>query len=143
MSTSRLTSGNRSIASRVAIVTGAGSGIGRATAHLFADEGAFVAVVDRNGEGVAQVVGEISDVHGPDKVKGWTVDVTDNVAVDALPAEVASSFGGVDILINNAGVVERPRRATKPTRGSQRRRVEAKRRRGDVKKGRRRPGYED
>ncbi len=45
--------------------------------------------------------------------------------------------------IHNAGVVEKPRRATKPTRGSQRRRVEAKRRRGDVKKGRRRPGHED
>ena len=59
MSTTRLTSGSRSIASRVAIVSGAGSGIGRATAHLFADEGALVAVVDRNGEGVAQVVGEI------------------------------------------------------------------------------------
>ncbi len=105
MSTSRLTSGNRSIAGRVAIVTGAGSGIGRATAHLFADEGAFVAVVDRNGEGVAQVVGEISDVHGSDKVKGWTVDVTDNATLDALPSEVAAAFGGVDILINNAGVV--------------------------------------
>ena len=105
MSTSRLTSGNRSIAGRVAIVTGAGSGVGRATAHLFADEGAFVAVVDRNGEGVAQVVGEISDVHGSDKVKGWTIDVTDNAALDALPSEVATAFGGVDILINNAGVV--------------------------------------
>ncbi|MEO0493464.1 MAG: alternative ribosome rescue aminoacyl-tRNA hydrolase ArfB [Actinomycetota bacterium] len=45
--------------------------------------------------------------------------------------------------IRNAGVVEKPRRATKPTRGSQRRRVEAKRRRGDVKKGRRRPGDDD
>ena len=104
MSNSRLTSGNRSIAGRVAIVTGAGSGIGRATAHLFADEGAVVAVVDRNGEGVAQVVGEISDVHGPERVKGWTLDVTDTAALDALPNEVADTFGGIDILINNAGV---------------------------------------
>lgn len=45
--------------------------------------------------------------------------------------------------VRNAGVVEKPRRATKPTRGSQRRRVEAKRRRSDVKKGRKRPGYDD
>ncbi|MEC8487096.1 MAG: SDR family NAD(P)-dependent oxidoreductase, partial [Actinomycetota bacterium] len=105
MSTTRLTSGNRSITGRVAIVSGAGSGIGRATAHLFADEGALVAVVDRNGEGVAQVVGEISDVHGADRVKGWTVDVTDNAALDALPDAVAETFGGIDILINNAGVV--------------------------------------
>lgn len=45
--------------------------------------------------------------------------------------------------VRNAGVVEKPRRATKPTRGSQRRRVEAKRRRSDVKKTRKRPGYDD
>ena len=45
--------------------------------------------------------------------------------------------------VRNAGVVEKPRRATKPTRGSQRRRVEAKRRRSDVKKARKRPGYDD
>lgn len=45
--------------------------------------------------------------------------------------------------VRNAGVVEKPRRATKPTRGSQRRRVEAKRRRSDVKKGRQRPGHDD
>jgi 3-oxoacyl-[acyl-carrier protein] reductase len=104
MVTSRLTSGNRSIAGRVAIVTGAGSGIGRATAHLFADEGAKVAVVDVNGEGVAQVVGEIADAHGADVVRGWTVDVADRSAVDALPDAVVEHFGGLDILFNNAGV---------------------------------------
>ncbi|MEY2974525.1 MAG: hypothetical protein RIR49_945 [Actinomycetota bacterium] len=104
MGTPRLTTGSRSIAGRVAVVTGAGSGIGRATAHLFADEGAKVAVVDINGEGVAQVVGEISDVHGADRVRGWVVDVSDRTAVDALPDAVVEHFGALDILFNNAGV---------------------------------------
>lgn len=104
MSSQRLTSGSRSITGLTAIVTGAGSGIGRATAHLFADEGARVAVIDLNGEGVAQVVAEISDVHGSDRVRGWVVDVSDRGAVDALPDLVADHFGGLDILFNNAGV---------------------------------------
>lgn len=104
MSSTRLTVGNRSIAGLTAIVTGAGSGIGRATAHLFADEGARVAVVDVNGEGVAQTVGEISDAHGSDAVHGWTVDVADRAAVDALPDAVVAHFGALDILFNNAGV---------------------------------------
>ena len=49
---------SRSISGRVAIVTGGASGMGRATAHLFSDEGASVAVCDRNSEGVKQVVNE-------------------------------------------------------------------------------------
>ena len=105
MGSARLTSGSRSIAGRTAIVTGAGSGIGRATAHLFADEGAQVAVVDINGEGVAQVVGEITDAHGVDRVRGWVIDVADHAAVDALPDAVVAHFGALDILFNNAGVV--------------------------------------
>src|SRR5690606_29405651 len=55
----RLSKLNRSIAGRTALVTGAASGMGRATAHLFSDEGAQVAVVDRAAEGVEAVVGEI------------------------------------------------------------------------------------
>ena len=58
----RLTRLSRSIAGRTAIVTGAASGMGRATAHLFADEGARVAVVDRAAEGVQRVVGEITRI---------------------------------------------------------------------------------
>ncbi len=85
-------------------MTGAGSGIGRATAHLFADEGANVAVVDRNGEGVAQTVGEIADAHGANRVHGWTLDLSIRSDVDALPDAVVAHFGALDILINNAGV---------------------------------------
>ena len=98
----RLSKLSRSIAGRSAIVTGAGSGMGRATAHLLADEGASVAVVDVEGSRVDDVVGEIAGAGGT--AKGWTTDVSDPDAVTTLAAEVAASFGGVDILINNAGV---------------------------------------
>ena len=98
----RLTSLSRSIAGKSAIVTGAGSGMGRATAHLFADEGAQVAVVDVNADGVARVVREITDAGGT--AAGWAIDVTDAGAVAALVSEVAARFGGIDILVNNAGI---------------------------------------
>ena len=55
---------SRSINGRVAVVTGAASGMGRATAHLFSDEGASVAVCDRNSEGVSEVVNEITEAGG-------------------------------------------------------------------------------
>jgi 3-oxoacyl-[acyl-carrier protein] reductase len=98
----RLTSGNRSIAGRVAIVTGAASGMGRATAHLFADEGAHVAVTDRTREGVDAVVKEIDDAGGT--ALGWVLDVSDPDRIPAVVAEIEAALGPVDILVNNAGV---------------------------------------
>ena len=98
----RLTTRSRSIAGKVAVVTGAASGMGRATAHLFADEGARVAVVDQAAAGVERVVAEITDT-GSD-VAGWAIDVTDGDAVVAGTHEMAARFGGIDILVNNAGV---------------------------------------
>jgi 3-oxoacyl-[acyl-carrier protein] reductase len=98
----RLTKLSRSVAGKVAIVTGAASGMGRATAHLLSDEGAKVAVVDLDPARVAIVVKEISEAGGD--AEGFDVDVSDAVAVKALVAGVVERFGGVDILINNAGV---------------------------------------
>ena len=98
----RLTKLSRSVQGLVAIVTGAGSGMGRATAHLLADEGAVVAVVDVDASRVDAVVAEIEAVGGA--AGGWTVDVSDRQGVDDLVADVARSFGTVDILVNNAGV---------------------------------------
>lgn len=98
----RLTKLSRSIAGKVALVTGAASGMGRATAHLFADEGAKVAVLDRNGEGVATVVKEIAEAGG--SAKGWTLDLMQSEKIAPTVVEIAEHFGSLDILINNAGI---------------------------------------
>ena len=100
--TARLTKLSRSIEGRVAIVTGAASGMGRATAFLFADEGAKVAVVDRTGEGVLAVVDEIRAAGRI--AEGFIVDVSDAAAVVQLVDDVTAKLGPVDILVNNAGV---------------------------------------
>jgi 3-oxoacyl-[acyl-carrier protein] reductase len=97
-----LTQLSRSIEGMVAVVTGAGSGMGAATAKLFASEGAEVAAVDVNTQGLADVVNEIKDAG---KVaKGWGLDLSDPKAIDIVIEEVAAHFGGIDILINNAGI---------------------------------------
>ena len=102
--TARLTSLSRSIADRRAVVTGAASGMGRATAHLFADEGARVAVVDLQPGAVDAVVAEITDVHGPDAAVGIVCDVADLDQLRRLVDDVVAAIGGIDILVNNAGV---------------------------------------
>jgi 3-oxoacyl-[acyl-carrier protein] reductase len=98
----RLSKLSRSIAGEVAIVTGAASGMGRATAQLFADEGAKVAAIDVNREALDKVVGEIEGAGG--KVRGWTLDLADRAAIDRVIGEVGSHYGGIDILVNNAGI---------------------------------------
>lgn len=90
------------MAGRVAVVTGAASGMGRATAHLFADEGASVAVCDRVAEGVTTVVDEIRAAGGT--AHGVVVDVTDGDAVRDAVDEIVAALGPIDILVNNAGV---------------------------------------
>ena len=100
----RLTSLSRSIDGKRALVTGAASGMGRATAHLFADEGARVAVVDLGQDRVDAVVEEIRAAHGDDAAIGVVTDVADLGALHALVETVVGAFGGLDILVNNAGV---------------------------------------
>ena len=99
---SRLTHLSRSIAGRTAIVTGAASGIGRATARLFADEGARVAALDVNGDGVTTLAEEIAGAGGV--AAGWCVDVADAASMAGVVEEVRTRFGPIDILVNNAGV---------------------------------------
>jgi 3-oxoacyl-[acyl-carrier protein] reductase len=99
----RLTKLSRSINGRKAIVTGAASGMGRETAKVLADEGVRVAVLDLDQGRVDAVVDEINAVH-PSRAKGWVCDVSDRGRIKAVVKEVVEAFGGLDILINNAGV---------------------------------------
>lgn len=98
----RLTRLDRSLAGRVAIITGAASGMGRATAQLLADEGAKVAAMDLNEEGLQAVVEEINDNGGT--AHAWRLDVSDGAEINRVFADVVEQFGGLDILINNAGI---------------------------------------
>ncbi len=98
----RLSKLSRSIAGKVGLVTGAGSGMGRATAYLFADEGAHVACADVNGEAAEQTAATIREAGG--SAQAWTLDVAERTAVRQTVEAIASRFGGLDILVNNAGI---------------------------------------
>jgi 3-oxoacyl-[acyl-carrier protein] reductase len=98
----RLSKLSRSIAGKVAFVTGTASGMGRATAYLFADEGAHVACVDINAAGAEETAAAIRDAGG--SAEAWGLDVGDRVAVGQVVQAVAERFGGLDILVNNAGI---------------------------------------
>ena len=87
---------------KVALVTGAGSGIGKATAIRFAKAGATVVVSDVNAETGAAAAAEINETGG--QAKFISCDVSDGAAIEALISEVVSSFGRLDCAFNNAGV---------------------------------------
>ncbi|WP_381803251.1 bifunctional aldolase/short-chain dehydrogenase [Streptomyces niveus] len=89
------------LATRVALVTGAGSGIGKAIAHRLAAEGACVVVADVNARSATEVAGELG---GADRAVAVTVDVTDEEAIAAAFREAVLAFGGVDLVVNNAGI---------------------------------------
>jgi len=89
------------LATRVALVTGGGSGIGRAIAHRLVAEGACVVVADRGAESAAEVAAELG---GPDKAVAVTVDVTSEEQIVAAFQEAVLAFGGVDLVVNNAGI---------------------------------------
>jgi 3-oxoacyl-[acyl-carrier protein] reductase len=92
----------RSIAGKVAVVTGAASGIGRATAALMAEHGATVALFDLERKAVTAAADEIVGAGG--KAKGWVVDVTDSEGAAISISEVSSMLGPIDILVNCAGM---------------------------------------
>jgi short-subunit dehydrogenase len=97
----------KSLEDRVAVVTGAGSGIGRATAQALLRAGCHVALVDVVAERLSEVKGALA---APDRrVSVHVADVSDRARMEALPAEVLAEHGAVHVLVNNAGVtVGRP-----------------------------------
>jgi len=89
----------------IAVVTGSGSGIGRAIALGFARQGAELAVLDVNGETAGKTAEDIRGAGG--KAHAFTLDVTDRMACRDIAAEVAAKVGAVSILVNNAGINRR------------------------------------
>lgn len=96
---------SRSIAGKTAFITGAASGMGRACAHLFAREGANVAVTDLNAEGALEVASDIQAA-GFSNVRAWALDVGDKDEIARVVDEASHHFHGLDILINNAGFAQ-------------------------------------
>jgi len=84
------------------LITGAGGGIGRAMALLFAREGAAVIVTDINETAANEVVGEIVEAGGT--ARALTCDVTDNASIDAMLADISMQEAQLNILVNNAGL---------------------------------------
>ncbi len=88
---------------QIAVVTGAGRGIGHAIAVRLAKEGARVASVSRTEANAQRTADEINNIR-PDAAKAYAVDVSDHAAVQQIGAQILEEFGRVDILVNNAGV---------------------------------------
>ncbi|MDF3300859.1 SDR family oxidoreductase [Streptomyces tropicalis] len=90
-------------AGQLVLVTGAGSGIGRATACAFAEAGARVVAVDRDAEAAARTA-ELARLAGAQNAWAETVDVSDAAAMEKLARRTAAEYGTVDVLVNNAGI---------------------------------------
>jgi NAD(P)-dependent dehydrogenase (short-subunit alcohol dehydrogenase family) len=92
------------LAGKSVVVTGAGSGIGRAAALRFAGEGAHVVVADLNEAGAKTVVEEITAAGG--RAVAVTGDLSEPAVVDQVVATAVDTFGGLDVLVNNAGIMD-------------------------------------
>lgn len=98
-----MTTSDSRLADKVAIVTGASSGIGESTAKALAAEGVRVVLAARREERLEQLAGQITDEGGEALVV--PTDVTEEEAIDALVEETTDEYGQIDILVNNAGVM--------------------------------------
>src|SRR4051794_4987894 len=93
---------SRSVRGLTVLVTGAASGMGCATARVFAAEGARVAVTDQGTKGAETVAAEIA---GRGEIaKAWTLDVASRDEINKVVSNIAEHFGGLDIVVNNAGI---------------------------------------
>src|SRR5690606_31791260 len=93
---------SRSVSGLVVLVTGAASGMGRATAQVFAQEGAKVIVTDVNAEHAEAVAHGIREQGG--QARAWALDVSDGQAIKQVVDAAAKHFGGLDAVVNNAGI---------------------------------------
>jgi len=94
----------RSLAGKIALVTGGAGGIGRATAQRLLAEGACVMLADIDEKALESTREEFRLAHGPDSVRSVLLDVTDEAGVARAFAEAAVEYGGIDILVSNAGI---------------------------------------
>ena len=93
---------SRSVKGLTVLVTGAASGMGRATARVFGNEGANVAVTDFDEQGAQDVAREIAASGGA--ARAWKLDVADGGEIKRVVGDVAAHFGALDIVVNNAGI---------------------------------------
>jgi rhamnulose-1-phosphate aldolase/alcohol dehydrogenase len=94
----------KSLSGRIALITGSAGGIGKAIAKKFADEGACIILSDNNGERLEQAKAEFKNHYGTDVFIGELLDVTDVNTIDKTFQAATLAFGGVDIIVNNAGL---------------------------------------
>ncbi|MEP7453842.1 bifunctional rhamnulose-1-phosphate aldolase/short-chain dehydrogenase [Phyllobacterium sp. SB3] len=94
----------KSLAGRVAFVTGGAGGIGRATAERLLGEGACVVLADIDAEALKSTYDDFAKRYTPDSVRSVRLNVTDEVGVIASYADASAEFGGIDILVSNAGI---------------------------------------
>lgn len=92
-----------SVAGHTAVVTGGSSGIGRTITETFVADGADVVICSRSRDDVEEVATELNDTDLPGTVLAVEADITDRDDVDALREETLEAFGGIDVLVNNAG----------------------------------------
>lgn len=95
---------SKSLAGRVALITGAAGGIGSSTADRYLSEDACVVLTDINEENLNSTKTAFAAKYGPDRVRSFIMDVTDEKAVQAVYQEVSIEFGGIDFLVSNAGI---------------------------------------
>jgi rhamnulose-1-phosphate aldolase/alcohol dehydrogenase len=94
----------KSLSGRVALITGSAGGIGKAIAKKFAEEGACVVINDINEERLHAATAEFQKIYGKDTATAVILDVTNAATIAKAMDDVALAFGGVDIVINNAGI---------------------------------------
>jgi rhamnulose-1-phosphate aldolase/alcohol dehydrogenase len=94
----------KSLSGRVALITGSGGGIGKAIAKKFAEEGACVIINDINEERISETVSEFEKIFTKDNVASVKLDVTDEQTIEEAVKVAALDFGGIDIVVNNAGI---------------------------------------